>query len=77
MPTEWVSVEDKSDDQTALKETLPVLEEGESVIIANEEHPWSGQIALICGLKHKFVRVELLGKKIWVPSEWVKRYESS
>ena len=56
---------------------LQVLKKGESVVIINEEHPWKNQIAIICGIKHKFTRIELLGKKIWVPNEWTKRYESN
>ena len=76
LPTEWVQVENKSKGKTHSETTRPVLEEGESVIIVNEEHPWSGQIALVCGFKYKHVRIELLGKKIWVPDEWIQRYES-
>lgn len=75
IPTEWVQIEDNDDKELNSEEVFPVLEEGESVIIVNEEHPWNGEIALICGTKHKFVRIELLGKKLWVPNEWVKRHE--
>lgn len=75
IPTEWVQIEDKNDRRTTSEQILPVLEEGESVIIINEEHPWNGQIALVCGTKHKFTRVEVLGRKIWIPNEWVKRYD--
>lgn len=77
IPTEWAQVENNDSTEDVSEEVLSVLEEGESVIIINEEHPWSGQIALICDTKHKFVRIELFGKKLWVPNEWVKHYESN
>lgn len=77
IPTESVQIENKDKESQALEQTLPVLEKGESVVIVNEEHPWSGQIALVDNIKHKFTRIELLGKKIWVPTEWIQRYESN
>lgn len=57
--------------------TPPVLRNGTIVVIINEEHIWSGEIALICGIKHKHYRIELLGKKIWVPFEWVKQTDDN
>ena len=77
IPTEWVQIENKDKGTTASEQPLPVLEKGESVIIVNEEHPWNNQIALVCDTKHKFTRIEVLGNKIWVPNEWIKRYESN
>jgi hypothetical protein len=74
--TEWVQIENNKNISQAFDEVSPVLEKGESVVIVNEEHPWKDQIALVCDIKHKFVRIELLGKKLWVPNEWVKHYES-
>lgn len=63
--TETITLEEK------LKEQLPVLEEGETVRLDNREHVWHNEIALICERKHKFYRIELHGKKIWVPEDWV------
>jgi len=59
-----------------LKESLPVLEKGTTVLLNNEEHPWHNEIALICDRKHKFYRLEIRGKRLWVPEEWVKTDES-
>ena len=58
--------------RTCSAQIVPVLENGRSVSIINEEHPWNGEIALICDSKHKHYRIEIFGKKIWVPSEWVR-----
>ena len=48
---------------------------GESVVIINNEHPLYDHIALICGKRHMFVRLEVNGLMIWMPNDWVKRYE--
>lgn len=68
--TEGIIVENTN--RTYSTQILPVLENGRSVIIINKEHPWNGEIALICDSKHKHYRIEIFDKKIWVPSEWVK-----
>jgi hypothetical protein len=47
IPTEGVTIEDKSE-RACPELDLPVLEEGETVVIINEEHPWNGELALIC-----------------------------
>lgn len=67
---EEVVIEDT--DRVCSTQIIPALENGKSVIIINKEHPWNGEIALICDSKHKHYRIEIFGKKIWVPSEWVK-----
>ena len=69
METEEVVVEYNKECSAQI---VPVLENGRSVSIINEEHPWNGEIALICDSKHKHYRIEIFGKKIWVPSEWVR-----
>jgi|10_taG_2_1085330.scaffolds.fasta_scaffold00033_66 DNA-directed RNA polymerase subunit RPC12/RpoP len=56
---------------------LPVLEEGEIVLLVNEEHPWHNEIALICGRKHKHYHLEILGKRLWVPEDWVRKIDES
>lgn len=61
----------------ALESQISNLPLGESVIIINEEHPYHGDIALICAKKHLHVRLELHGKKIWMPNNWVKKYDDS
>ena len=48
---------------------------GDSVLITNQEHPFHNEIALVSDLKHLFVRLELNGLKIWMPNEWVKKYD--
>lgn len=59
-----------------LEETQPavaqVLEKGTLVKFDNPDHVWHGEFALICGHKHRFYRLELLGQRLWVPREWVK-----
>ena len=74
--TEGVTVEDRGRD-TCSEPILPVLEEGEIVVITNEEHPWNGELALICGIKHKHYRIEIFGCKLWVPFDWVKQIDDS
>lgn len=70
IPTETCAIEIK------LEETQPaaaqVLEKGTLVKLDNQDHVWHGEFALICGHKHGFYRLELLGKRLWVPREWVK-----
>ena len=73
--TEWVQIENKNKKDANFEQISPILEKGESVIIINEEHVWKNQIALVCNTKHKFTRIELLGNKIWIPNEWIQRYE--
>lgn len=58
-----------------LAEILPVLENGEMVLLDNEDHPWHNEIALICGKRHKFYQLELREKRLWVPEEWVKQID--
>jgi hypothetical protein len=52
-----------------------VLSNGRIVIIAVEEHPWSGEIAIIRSWKPGFYRLELHGELVWMPEEWVKSHE--
>jgi len=65
----------KIDNQGINEDDIPNYELGDSVIIINSEHPWFNDIALVADLKHKFVRIEIHGKKVWLSEEWVKKYE--
>ncbi len=62
-------------DKLPVPEPAEVFEEGTVVRIDHAGHVWDSEIALICGIKHKFYRLELLGRKTWIPQTWVKRYE--
>ena len=73
--TEGVTIENTG--KACSEQSLPVLEKGETVIIVNEEHVWSGELALICGHKHKHYRIEIFGNKLWVPLDWVKATNDS
>lgn len=53
-----------------------VLENGDSVIVVNEQSAWYNEIALICGRKHKFYKIELRGIRVWVPDDWIKQYDA-
>jgi len=64
-------------EKEVLKQILPPYKGGETVVIINNEHVWAGEFALICDTKHKFVRLELLGTKIWMPTEWVEHHDSN
>lgn len=57
-----------------IDQELSELVLGESVKIVNAQHPCYGEIALICGKKHKMVRIEIHGYKYWVPNDWVEQY---
>jgi DNA-directed RNA polymerase subunit RPC12/RpoP len=46
---------------------------GDTVVIINEEHPWNGEIAKICGLRHKHCRLDVYNQKLWVPFNWVRQ----
>lgn len=48
-----------------------VLEIGTLVSIVNKEHPWYKQLGLIKDIKHKHYRIEVFGKLIWMPVDWV------
>jgi hypothetical protein len=74
VPDGTITVEDTG--RVNLEGTLPVLEKGETVLLNNEEHPWHNEIALICDKKHKHYRLEIRGKRLWVPENWVKINES-
>lgn len=68
-----------STETTTPKEKLQheaVFENGDIVRFDHIEHVWHNEIAIICGAKHKFYRLELHGKKIWVPENWVRHDES-
>ena len=56
-----------------LSSILPVLKKGDIVQLINEEHPWNNELALICDRKHKYYRIEILGKRLWVPEDWVRK----
>ncbi len=52
-----------------------VLNKGTVVKFDNRDHVWHNEIAIICDTKTGFYRLELLGKKIWVPQNWVIEHE--
>lgn len=56
----------------AAGETIPEIGEGSLVKFNNKQHPWYEQICLVVDTKHLFIRVEALGKRLWVPAEWVE-----
>lgn len=62
------------DNDKTITPEISDLEIGESVKISNREHPYFDEIALVCDKKHLFVRLELHGYKIWMPSEWVTKH---
>ncbi len=62
----------KEDQQSSSSQ---VLKEGAVVIIDHTDHVWHNEIAIICGVKHKFYRLEFGGRRIWVPCGWVKEHE--
>lgn len=53
----------------------PVLEKGAVVLINNPQHAWHNAVAIVCGVKPRFYRVEAYGRRLWLPIEWVKHYE--
>jgi len=60
-----------------ISEEIPkVFEIGEEVLFANREHPWYNKLGIICERKHKQYRIEINGKKLWVPNEWVKENQN-
>lgn len=73
--TEELVLQNKIDQQKKPESVFPVLEIGTIVIVDNREHVWDGEIALVCEVQNKRYRLELLGKKIWVPEHWVKIHE--
>jgi hypothetical protein len=64
-----VKIQEK--EEINLRPILPVLKEGEVVQLTNEQHPWNKELGLICDRKHKYYRLEIRGKKIWIPEHWV------
>ncbi len=74
-----VSIVDDEDVEGKLNEpearSLQVFEEGEIVKLDNCDHVWHGAIALICGKKPGFCRLEINGNRLWVPNEWVTKNE--
>jgi len=52
-----------------------VLENGMLVRINNPDHVWHDQIALVVGQKPQFYRLEFNGAAVWIPKEWVNKYE--
>lgn len=51
---------------------LEVLKIGDVVQVTNEDHVWYNEFAIIRGIKPHFYRIEIRGKKTWVPQDWVK-----
>ena len=51
------------------------LEIGDIVKIVNEEHIWSGEYAIIRETKQDSCRVELHGRLVWLPNNWIKNDE--
>ncbi len=55
----------------------PDYEEGQLVVITNEQHAWHGEIGIVRAKKHLYCRIEINGKLIWLPSTWIKPYDNS
>lgn len=51
---------------------LEVLKIGDVVQVTNSEHVWYNEFAVICDVKPLFYRIEVMGRKMWVPQHWVK-----
>lgn len=68
-----------------LKEEILNIEIGSVVILRNEDHIFHGQKVKIIDKKHKFVKIDLVGRtsprwlrdQLWVPNEWVEYYETN
>jgi hypothetical protein len=71
IPTETITLEEKLKEPNAYVEL--VLEKGELVRFNNSDHVWHNEIALICDRKPLFYRLEVRGKRIWVPTNWVTK----
>lgn len=71
--TETIIINDKSPQTHS--PSVEVLEEGTVVIVDNANHIWHNEVAIIRSVKHKFYRIEFLGRQVWVPYEWVKKHE--
>lgn len=70
-----VYIETRSLQSDPIKEQIPPLSSGTIVKIANDGHPFNGEICIITDKKHKHYRVDIGGCKVWVPDYWVKYYE--
>ena len=70
LATETITIGEKL--QRREGQPVEVLKEGDVVRLDNPDHVWHNEIAIICGRKPKFYRLEINGKRIWVPKEWVK-----
>lgn len=51
------------------------LQIGDVVKIVNEEHVWSGEYAIIREIKPGSCRVELHGRLVWLPNNWIRNDE--
>jgi DNA-directed RNA polymerase subunit M/transcription elongation factor TFIIS len=64
-----------------LKEEILNIKIGSVVILRNEDHIFHGQKVKIIDKKHKFVKIDLVGRrfrdKLWIPNEWVECYETN
>lgn len=58
-------------DKRTLNEDKPEFKNGDLVVLINEEHPWSKELAIVREVGHKHYRIEILGRKVWVPFQWV------
>ncbi len=52
--------------------SLEVLKIGDVVQITNAEHVWYGEFAVIRDIKPQFCKIEIFGKKTWIPQHWVQ-----
>ncbi len=68
-----ISVNEINDSNSTVNEE--VFENGELVVIADKQHVWDGEIAIVRGDRFKFCRLELKGFKIWFPKNCLKRIE--
>ena len=59
--------------ETNCKNINDVLEIGMIALFKNEQHVFNNEICLIVDTKHKHYRVELNGKKIWIPEHWITK----
>jgi len=74
------NIETMGTSNNRLKEEILNIEIGSVVILRNEDHIFHDQKVKIIDKKHKFVKIDLVGRtsdQLWVPNEWVEYYETN
>lgn len=65
---DFIKVENKS-------EFIDKFKIGDIVSLVIVEHPWYKKVATVCEIDYNKARIDISGKKLWVPNDWIAPHD--